>query len=240
MFIRVLAAILIFLTGMASALAAGWPEPVNRYLETLQLVENAPEPVSLEPLFAAAEQVQNTAMLIEGDLAWLETLSDSEFAALTQALRGMRLSRGYDVYAQPDPEFFKQLSQAHGYAADRAFFLQYRRSWDDDLIPIYLRLTSRVAPCVRFSEGVIADLYLGWLTYHRQYADSYTAYTDQSIKDLEEVVELGTCACGGQDSVEYELSGFLARFPQSPVRSGVLNRLQQLEDDPDMRPVNCR
>lgn len=240
MITRLFAATLIVLTGLAPALAAGWPEPVDRYLETLMQVENAPEPVSLEPLFAYAEQVQNTAMLIEGDLAWLETLSDSDFTALSQALRGLRLSRSYDVYAQPDPVFFDQLAQAHGHAADRAFFAQYRLSWGEDLIPSYLRLTSRIAPCVRFSEGVISDLYMGWLSFRRQFPESYTAYADQSAQDLEEVVELGACACGGQDSVEHELSAFLTRFPQSPAKSGVLSRLQQLEDDPDRRPVHCR
>lgn len=239
--IRVFAAAALFsLSGAAPALAAGWPEPMTRYIETLHLVEETPEPVSLEPLFALAEEVQNAAMLIEGDLAWLETLQDSDFAALSQALRGLRLSRGYDVYAQPDPEFLDRLAVAHGHAADRAFFALYRRSWGDDLVPSYLRLTSRIAPCVRFSEDVIQDLYLDWLTFRRKFPLSYTAYTDQSIKDLEEVVELGTCACNGQDSVEFELAGFLTRFPQSPARAGVLKRLQQLEDEPDMRPVHCR
>lgn len=241
MIIRVFAAAtLIFLSAAAPALAAGWPQPMSRYVETLRLVEDAPEPVSLEPLFALAEQVQDAAMLIDGDLAWLETLSDSDFAALSQALRGLRLSRGYDVYAQPDPDFLEQLAVAHGHAVDRIFFVLYRRSWGDDLVPSYLRLTSKIAPCVRFSEGVIADLYWEWLNFRRKYPLAYTVYADQSIKDLEEVVVLGTCACGGQDSVEFELTAFLTRFPQSPARPGILNRLQQLEDEPDMRPVQCR
>lgn len=236
--IRVCAALM--LLTMDTAQAQGWPAPINRYLEILQVVEASQEPVSLEPLFAAAEEVQDTVMQIEGDQAWLETLSDSDFSALSRSLRGLRLARGYDVFAQPDPEFLNQLARDHGHAVDRAFFALYRRSWGDDLIPTYLRLTSRVAPCVRFSEGVIPELYLGWLDYRREHSDSYVAYAEQSIRDLEETVELGTCACGDANSVEHELSGFLQRFPKSPAAPGILKRLQQLEDDPDQRPVRCR
>lgn len=239
MITRVCAALMLLVVN-AVAEAQSWPAPIQRYLELLQIVESSPEAVSLESLFEAANQVQDAVMLIEGDQAWLESLSDSDFQALSLALRGLRLGRGYDVYAQPDPEFLNQLARAHGHPADRAFFAQFRRSWSDELIPTYLRLTSRIAPCVRFDEGVIASLYLGWTAFRREYPDSYVSYAEQSVKDLEEVVELGTCACGSADSVEHELSGFLRQFPKSPAVPGVLARLQQLEDDPDRRPVQCR
>lgn len=238
MITRLCAALMLFVVHAAEA--QGWPPPVQRYLELLQIVESSPEPVSLESLFEAATQVQDTAMRIEGDQAWLESLSDSDFHALSQALRGLRLARGYEVYAQPDPEFLNQLALAHGHATDRAFFTLYRRSWGDDLIPTYLRLTSRIAPCVRFDEGIIPALYLGWISFRREHPYSYQSYAEQSVKDLEEVVELGTCACGSADSVEHELSAFLQQFPRSPAVPGTLARLQQLEDDPDRRPVQCR
>lgn len=233
-------AMLMLLVVNATVRAQSWPEPVQRYLELLQIVESAPEAVSLEPLFEAATQVQDAAMLIQGDQAWLESLSDSDFQALSQALRGFRLARGYDVYAQPDPEFLEQLARAHGHPADRAFFAQYRRSWGEDLIPTYLRLTSRIAPCVRFDEGIIPSLYLGWIGFRQEHPEAYASYAEQFVKDLEEVVELGTCACGSADSVEHALSGFLQQFPRSPAVPGILARLQQLEDDPDRLPVHCR
>lgn len=211
-----------------------------RYLEQLHAIEAAAAPSSLEALFVAAEAVQDEVMHIEQEQAWLETLSDSDFRALSDALRGLRLSRGYDIYAQPDPEFLLQLAESHGRAEDRAFFALYRRSWGDDLMPAYLRQTSRIAPCVRFGEGIIPDLYAVWSGFRRHHPLAYATYASQSVEDIEETVALGTCACGNEDSVERELSGFLNRFPGAPSRTAILDRLQQLEDDPDSRPVSCR
>lgn len=217
-----------------------WPAPVIRYLEQLQAIEAAAGPGSLEGLFESALAVQDAAMHIEREQAWLETLDESDFRTLSEALRGLRLSRGYEVYAQPDPEFLLQLAEARGRAEDRAFFALYRRSWGDDLMPTYLRQTARIAPCVRFDENVIPDLYASWAAFRRDYPQAYAAYARQSVADLEKAVALGTCACGGADSVERELSGFLNRFPEAPNRPAIVERLQQIEDDPHKVPVNCR
>lgn len=224
----------------AAARAETWPEPVMKYLQTLAAVDSSPARSSLEPMFSAALALQDSAMTIQDDQAWLETLPDEEFASLEQLLRGIRLSRGYDVYAAPDPEFFQQLSLDKGLDPDRAFFRRYRQSWGDDLLPTYLRQTSRVAPCVRYSEGVIPDLYLAWTDFRVAFPQAYVEHATQFVKDLEETVTLGTCACGDQNSVEHELSGFLTLFPQTPATPGIVARLQQLEDDPERQPIHCR
>lgn len=236
------ASILLLLGVLAhSAVRANdWPAPITDYLQTLGAVESAPARSSLEPLFVAALAVQDQAMHIQDSQAWLETLPDAEFDELQRLLRGMRLSRGYDVYAAPDPEFFRQLSLDKGLDQDRAFFRRYRQSWGDDLLPTYLRQTSRVAPCVRYSEGIVPDLYLAWTDFRRAFPQAYVGYARQFVADLEETVTLGTCACGDQDSVEHELSGFLTLFAESPATPGIVARLQQLEDDPERLPVNCR
>ena len=232
---------LLLLAGAAFG-QAGWPPAVSSYLDQLATVEEADPPISMEALFEAAAAAQDELMRIDvdADRAWLETLDRDAYNALSERLRGLRLSRGRDVYAQPDPLFLSELAQRLGRAEDRDFFRVYRRSWNADLIPSYLRLTSRVTPCVRFGESVIADLYAGWRGFLREHPAAYAAYARQSVRDLEEVVELGTCACGGVDSVEQELSGFVSRFPDTPARPAILARLQELEDDPDRRPVQCR
>lgn len=230
---------LLLFAGAASARV--WPAAVMAYLGELQRVENSGGDTPMEPLFEAAQATTDALMRFDGELAWIETLSDGDYTALAHSLRGMRLSRGLDVYAQPDAAFLDALAVHSGTAADRAFFALYVRSWKEDGLPTYLRQKAdRIAPCVRFSEGVIPDLYSDWRVFHLEHPQSYAAYARQWIADLEELVELGTCACGDQNSVEYELSGFLTRFPESPVRNSVLARLQQLEDDPAIRPVNCR
>lgn len=223
-----------------AALARVWPAAVMAYLGELQRVETSTAEAELEPLFNAAQASTDALMRLDEDQAWIETLPEADYVALTRALRGMRVSRGTEVYAQPDPAFLLALSEKHGTAADRAFFALYRQSWDDDGVPTYLKLTNRLAPCVRFDEGVIPALYSAWREFALSHPGAYAAYARQWITDLEEVVELGTCACGDRDTVEHELSGFLTRFPESPVRGGVLARLQQLEDDPHVRPIHCR
>lgn len=222
------------------SMARVWPAAVMAYLGELQRVETSSGDARMEPLFEAAQATTDALMRFDGNEAWIETLPEGDYAALVRSLRGMRLSRGQDVYAQPDPAFLHNLAQQNGTAADRAFFALYARSWTEDGLPAYLRLTSRIAPCVRFGEGVIPQQYSDWRVFHFEHPQSYAAFARQWIADLEEVVELGTCACGGQDTVEHELSDFLTRFPESPVRNAVLARLQQLEDAPTLRPVNCR
>ena len=222
---------------------AAWPPVVNAYLDTLVAVEEADPPVSLEPLLQAAEEAQEELMRIGGggQEAWIETLDEDAFASLSQQLRGLRLSRGREVYAQPDPNFLSELAQRQGRPEDRDFFRMYRKSWSSNLVPSYLRLVAnRVTPCVRFGENVIPDLYDGWRAFRLRYPLAYMAYSEQSVRDLEEAVELGTCACGGRDTVEQELSAFVTRFPDTPSRPAILARLQELEDDPERRPVQCR
>ena len=222
---------------------AAWPPAVNAYLDALVAVEEADPPASLEPLLQAAEEAQEELMRIDGSgqEAWIETLDEDDFASLSQQLRGLRLSRGRDVYAQPDPNFLSELAQRPGRPEDRDFFRMYRRSWSSNLVPSYLQLVAnRATPCVRFGENVIPDLYDGWRSYRLRYPLAYMAYTEQSVRDLQEAVELGTCACGGRDSVEQELSGFVTRFPDTPSRPAILARLQELEDDPERRPIQCR
>lgn len=224
----------------ATAIAADWPAPMAAYQTELATVEAATEPVSLRPLFEAALAVQDYAMDIQDGQAWLEILTPTDYEALRQALRGLRLSRGQDVYAAPDPAFLAQLAQGHGGDGDRAFFEQYQRSWDDDLLPVYLRQTAAPTPCVRFAEGVIADRYLAWTDFRAAWPQAYAPFVQQAIADLEEVVALGTCACGDQASVERELQGFAVLFPHSPAAPAASARLQQLEIDPTRQPVHCR
>ncbi|MGV2480094.1 UNVERIFIED_CONTAM: hypothetical protein IGO34_25160, partial [Salmonella enterica subsp. enterica serovar Weltevreden] len=76
--------------------------------------------------------------------------------------------------------------------------------------------------------------------FAKQYPQAYTAFAQQTLLDLEEVSELGTCACRDADSVERELAGFVQQFPQSPATPKARKRLVELKENPDWRPVHCR
>ncbi len=218
------------------------PAAVDAYLKALSAVEQAKSPVSLEPLLAAAVGAQDALMLIQdgSDQAWQETLGDAEYAKLREQLRGLQLSRGHDVYAQPDGAFLNALAQTHGRAEDRAFFALYAQLWTAEMLPQYLRLGTGQAPCVRFGEGVVASLYRDWWAYWAAHPSHYADFTMQVLRDLEEVVELGTCACGDADSVRKELVEFTEAFPHSPATQAALQRFAELSREDIDQFVHCR
>ncbi len=233
---------LLLLTIVAAAVAqTPRPSAIDAFRMSVAAVEHAKVPVSLEPLLNAAESVQDGLMQIQpDDRAWIETLNEAEYAALKAELRGMQLSRGIDIYAQPDGAFLLQLAGKHGRPEDLAFFEVYVRLWNEQQLPRYLSLGSRPTPCVRFGAGILPELYADWRTYAERYPKAYVAYTAQTLRDLEEAVALGTCACGDEHSVQRELEGFLQRFPQTPVAADIRGRLKQLKETPELRPVYCR
>lgn len=216
------------------------PAAVADYLSALAAIEKSATPVSLEALLGQAEAAQSALMEISGDQAVLERYSDAEFSVLQAQLKGLTLHRGMDVYAQPEPAFFLRLAQSKGRAEDTGYFMRYTSSWGPDLVPTYLKLRPQPTPCVRFGEGRIAPLYAAWLDYRAQYPDAYRARVDENLHDLEEAVALGTCACGGADSVLREQAEFLERFPTTSKAAEIKARREQLIGDPDALPVNCR
>ncbi|WP_162932376.1 hypothetical protein [Solimonas sp. K1W22B-7] len=237
----VLVAALLGLAGLAQAEPVR-PAALDAYLKALAGVEAATAPVSLEPLMAAALAAQDALMEIEGlgDQAWLERLDEPAYGQLRAELRGFTLSRGFDVYAQPDAAFLDRLAQVHGGVMDREFFRLYRAYWSPELLPAYLSLGKRPTPCVRFGEGVVAKQYEGWRGFARKYPQAYAGFTRQTLTDLEEVVALGVCTCSDEASVSRELRGFVKRFPDSPVAGKVRSRLVELKENPTIRPVLCR
>lgn len=216
------------------------PAAVDDYLDELARVEQAKTPRSLEPLLARAEKVQTAVMAIDDEQAWIERLSDDEFARMKTRLRGLVIARGLDVYAQPDPDFMLKLAEAHGRDADRDFFRLYRAYWSPDFVPVFMSLTDRPTPCVRFGEASVQSTYEAWRGYASHHPDAYVDFTKQVQADIEEAVALGTCACGDTASVLKEEEGFLKRFPDTRVAGDIRSRMQQLRDDPDARPVRCR
>ncbi len=194
--------------------------------------------MSLEPVYNAALAVQNDLMTISKDLAWIEYLSDADFANLRSRLKGFVLSRGLDIFADPDPKFFRALAEKRGEPADLAFFTLMEKSIAPDYLPVYVKPQGR-GVCVRYGENLIAPYYAGWLEYQRQSPGHYKDKVTQSLADVEDAVGLGTCACGEIASVQQELNGFVNRFPTAAVNGRIRDRIEQLDKDPGKLPVRC-
>lgn len=221
---------------------AGWPPEVAAFRDALEAVESADPPVEMESLFTTAGALQQALMQSDPITArvWLQDLSGDDLMALSEMLRGMRLARAPIPYVLPDALFLSELAQRQGRPEDRAFFRYYRQSWGLDPMPAWLRRTSRVLPCIRYGEGVMGDLYEAWQGFVREYPAAYIDYVRLMLGEIEQAVARGGCACGDEDTVEQELSEFVTRFPNTQVRPAILARLQELEDDPERRPVQCR
>lgn len=235
-----LAAMLAMVTAAHSAPAAplSVPPSVTTYLNQVAEAEKPGPRRSLEPLYAAALEVQNDLMTISKDLAWIEYLSDADFADLQSRLKGFVLSRGLDIFADPDPKFFRALAEKRGEPSDLAFFTLLEKSIASDYLPIYVAAQGR-GVCVRYGENLIAPYYASWLDYQRQAPGRYKDKVAQSLADVEDVVGLGTCACGEIESVQQELKGFVKQFPTAPVNGKIRDRIEQLDKDPFKLPVRC-
>lgn len=218
------------------------PEPVTAYITELDRVEHATTPVSMEPLFAAADAAGTALIHITSNDAkvYMDEFSDAEFAELQIKLRGIQLSRGEEVYAQADGRVLEPIAVAHGRPEDIAFFRIYREIWGENLFPIYLKPLRQPTPCVRLGEGIIPELYENWLAYAHKYPNAYSAIVQQTIQDLEETEVEGVCACGDADGVMKEQSSFLKRYPKTPRATLIRARMHQLKTDPDKRPLHCR
>ncbi len=229
---------------IASATVSANPPPLNAppsvtaYLDQVAATEKPGPRMSLEPVYNAALAAQNDLMTINKDQAWIEGLSDDDFAALRSRLKGFVLSRGLDIFADPDPKFFRVLAEKRGEPADLAFFTLMEKSIASDYLPIYVKPQGR-GVCVRYGEDLIAPYYAGWLEYQRQSPGRYKDKVTESLANVEDAVGLGTCACGEIDSVQQELKGFVSRFPTAAVNGKIRDRIEQLDKDPWKLPVRC-
>ncbi|MGH8506686.1 MAG: hypothetical protein ACRETM_12095 [Stenotrophobium sp.] len=235
-----IAAALLAFAGVAQAAE---PAAISAYLQTLAQVEQARQPVALQPLFERALAVQDALMEIlpGSDRAYLETLSDADYRALRGRLRGLAMSREGAVYAQPDPDVLLELANAHGLPQDQQFFELYRQYWSKNLFPSYMTpRADNINGCVNYGDGSLTELYESWSSYARRYPQDYTRTVQQNIKDIEDTVALGTCACGNAASVAREESRFIKRFPDSPVTADARRRLREIRTHALKLPIACR
>lgn len=229
---------------MASATASASPPPLNAppsvtaYLDQVAATEKPGPKMSLEPVYNAALAAQNDLMIINNNQAWIEGLSDADFTTLQSRLKGFVISRGLEIFADPDPKFFRALAEKRGEPADLAFFTQMEKSIAPDYLPTYVRTQGR-GVCIRYGEDLMVPYYAGWLEYQRQSPARYKDKVTELLTNVEDAVGLGTCACGEIESVQNELKGFATRFPTSAVNDKIRDRIEQLDKDPSKLPVNC-
>lgn len=225
-------------TVIAGATPSAEPASVSQYLAQLVPLEKPGPKRSLAPVYQAALAAQTDLMAFSNDLAWIETLSDADFTALQARMKGFVLSRGLDIYANPDPGFFLALAQRRGEPADLAFFSLVAKTTGEDHMAAYMKYQGR-GLCIRYGENIIAPYYSAWRDYQKKFPGHYAHEVSQALADVEDSVGLGTCACGDIETVRKELNGFVQQFPSTPIKEKIGDRLKQLDEDPYKLPVGC-
>ncbi|WP_029889948.1 hypothetical protein [Polycyclovorans algicola] len=239
---RTLLTLVLTLATVAQAAPPSLPE-IDRYRGLLHFLQVSETPQSMQPLFDAAESVQSAVMRIDDSgYAWLERVSDDDAVAIQAQLEGLRLHRGLDVYAELDTAVMHDLALQHGRPVDQAFFAGLKDAYNDQGLPVYLDLTNRASPCVRFDPPeVLIDQYAHWQTFAQAHPGAYGKFVGQWLSDIEDVMAQGTCTCTQEQApVEAALHAFVAAFPKTLVRADIQARLQQLKNQPYEKPVWCR
>jgi hypothetical protein len=176
----------------------------------------------------ALVSVREALMQVRGGQNVLESLPDEEFQRLGRDLPGAILNRDEVVFVEPDPDYFTKLAAARGDGADRAFFSAFKATYPESVWPLYVEPQTDYGGCTRFGSMTLVETYRTWFDFQRTFRGRYAASAQRETDAVIEQLTTSTCACGDLASVERELQRFRRRFPTSPARAKIDQRLQAL------------
>ncbi len=237
------AAAVVFVT--ASVLVAQEAEPyqplVKRYASMVRAVQLGSPRRTLERVFDLTRELQR--VLVVQPNAPLDLMPEAEYDRLRRDLPGMIVERepggGGMLIVRADAEWFLKTARTHGDAADRAFFVAYRRMYPNGVWPSYVQQQTDEAGCTDFEGGRLLALYETWRRFARTHPGRYVRATAVITDDLEREFSKSTCACGGAQSIERELSAFVRRFPRSPAAPAARMRLRELRAGTSPIRLHC-
>jgi hypothetical protein len=204
-------------------------QAIKAYRAAIQAAETTRRPRAIERAFAALATLRETLMRVEDDhKTALESFTDFELARLRSDLHGVLLDREEVVFVEPDCAYFSALAQAHGDAADRAFFTALSATYPASVWPVYVDQKTDLGGCVRFGSLSLVDTYGTWSAFRRRYPGRYTAAAGRESDAVALTLALSTCSCDSVPDVERELEQFIERFPRSAVRPAMEQRLNDL------------
>jgi hypothetical protein len=220
----------VFLWCAAGARAPITPQQaIQAYRAAIQTAETTHRPRAIERAFMALANLREALMRVGDDhQTALESFSDLELTELRRDLHGALLNREEVMFVEPDCAYFTGLAKAHGDAADRAFFAAFSATYPQSVCPVYVDQKTDLGGCVRFGSLSLVDTYGTWLDFRRHFPGRYSAAAGSEADAVALKLALATCACDGVPEVERELEEFIERFPRSPVRPAMEQRLNDL------------
>jgi hypothetical protein len=201
---------------------------VDFYRSAITSAESGRSSRAIETAFSALVSVREALMQVRGGQNVLESLPDEEFQRLGRDLPGAILNRDEVVFVEPDPDYFTKLAAARGDGADRAFFSAFKATYPESVWPLYVEPQTDYGGCTRFGSMTLVETYRTWFDFQRTFRGRYAASAQRETDAVIEQLTTSTCACGDLASVERELQRFRRRFPTSPARAKIDQRLQAL------------
>ena len=230
MHIVTIAVLILLLAVEAIAEPQEYRRALQNYRNALSAISSGHNSVTIELAFSRLDGLRFT--LLNGTsagLTLLESLPTEEFEHLS-GVPGLLVFRAEVVFAEPDPTYFLHLSERHGRAVDRAFFLAYSRTYPKPVWPVYREQQTDYSGCTLFGGGELTNTYSIWHDFRRRFPRSYRSFVKNILQDIEDEVVKPTCACGDKASVVGELSTFSKRFPDSRAAAAAAKRAQEVRE----------
>lgn len=202
------------------------PEEVEIYSRELNIESNnANAGIDVEGLLRLGQKASDALVRSPspGKADILERLNEEEFQAVVLKMKGFSVNRQETVFVEPDPSFFIALAKRSGDQASVDFFEVQKKTEF-----AYFRQQTDYNGCYLFGTLSMVDSYTQWITYSKKYPTRYPKEVMNFIRDVEEDLTGGTCACDDKESALREFEAFIRAFPNAKISTRVSERINQI------------
>lgn len=206
------------------------PEEVNIYARELKIISNdARAGVGVEGLLRLGEKAADALVQPPppGETTVLERLNEEEFQVVVLKMKGFIVNRQETVFVEPDPAFFIALANRAGDQASVEFFEAYRKTKPNGW-PAYIEQQTDYSGCIRYGTLSLVDTYKVWDTYREKYPTRYPQEVTKFVRDIEDDLTEGTCACDDKEAVLREFAAFGRAFPRAKISVRLREKFDQI------------
>lgn len=218
------------LTPATNQLSHTIPEEVELYSRELNIIGKNPHARNyVEGLFGMGRKASKALLANpkKGYNSILESLSEENFNAVSDKMKGFLVGIQEIVVVEPEPDYFLNLAEQSDDQASVDFFKNYKKTISDTTYPVYIKQITDFGGCRRYGTMSLVHTYSIWDNYKKKYPARYKTDVDKFIHDVESEFE-GTCACDDIASVIKELEAFIQAFPHAKITTRLRERVNQI------------
>jgi hypothetical protein len=215
---------LILLPNLAPAAdTASLLQRAGEYNRELSRIETSGKVASLEKLLQQGNKLAAELKPV------IEQLSDEDYAAVENNMKGYVVNREEVILVEPDTRFFSKLAGKIGTAQDRLYFDFMLKVMPEGYWPAYIMRQTDVGGCIDFGSGSLSKLYKEGTGIAPKLAGYYQQQIVGTIEDIADQLTAGTCACGKIASVKKEFQTFVNMNPKAPIADRVRARMEAIQ-----------